>query len=63
MEEKTELKTFVVKYKCPSCETGYLKPTGQCFASYPPQYPHSCDNPNCAYTETFNETYPKLTYE
>ena len=59
MEERVEVKTFRVRYKCPDCETGYLIPTGKVLTSYPAKYPHKCDNPDCDYTQTFRgKKYP-----
>ena len=64
MEEKKELKTFMVDYKCPKCETGYLRSTGKCLMCSPPKYPHVCNNPNCDYTKTFiDKKYPFIDYD
>ncbi len=61
MEEIKEVKTVKVDYKCPKCEQGYLRPTGQCYTTNPPQYPHICIH--CAYGETFmGKTYPYVDY-
>ena len=63
MEERTELKMHQVDFKCPKCETGYLKFGGPVLTSNPPQYPHVCDNPDCDYTEIFDKTYPDFILE
>jgi hypothetical protein len=64
MEEKKTVKTVRIAYKCPKCETGYLRHTGRVLTTYPPQFPHSCDNPNCDYGETFSDkVYPHIEYE
>lgn len=62
MEEKKEARTFIIDYKCPKCEDGYLRPTGLCFTSNPPQFPHKCNT--CEYGETIMEKrYPYTTTE
>jgi len=59
MEIKTEVKTFRIDFKCPKCDTGYLKHVGAVLTSNPPQYPHTCNNPECDYAETFmGKSYP-----
>lgn len=59
MEEKKEVKTFKVDYKCPKCKRGYLRHNGLVLTSYPAQYPHNCNNKDCDYDETFlDKTYP-----
>lgn len=63
MEERTAVKTVQVDYKCPKCETGYLRHSGPVLASYPPQFPHRCNSEKCDYMETFNFTYPYIDYE
>lgn len=62
-EEKKEVKTVQVDYKCPQCETGYLRPTGQVLLCNPPKYPHRCNNERCEYKEVFRKTYPQIVYE
>jgi hypothetical protein len=59
MEEIKEVQTFQVDYRCPKCNNGYLRPSGTVLTSYPPQYPHKCNNPLCDYVETFRDkSYP-----
>lgn len=62
MEKETEVKMVEVDYQCPECKTGKLRPTGQCFATNPPQYPHNCNNDDCDYGSTFNVSYPYINY-
>jgi hypothetical protein len=64
MEEKRQVKTFEVDYKCPKCGIGYLRPTGIAVGGFPMQYPHSCNNPECDYHEIMKGyQYPYLVYE
>jgi len=62
MEERQEVKTYRIRFKCPNCETGYLEQTGTVFTTNPPMYPHIC-NAGCGYGETFNEAYPRHVTE
>ena len=62
MEIRRKVKTVMVEYQCPECKVGKLEPTGRCYSTAPPQYPHKCTD--CDYTETFfGKTYPYLDYE
>lgn len=62
MEQKREVKTVQVDYKCPECKIGFLRPTGTIFATNPPQIPHKCNN--CGYGQTFTGvSYPYIDYE
>ena len=64
MEERKEVKPINIDFKCPECEKGYLRPTGNVLNSYPPQYSHECNNDNCDYSETFiDKRYPYLIWE
>lgn len=62
MEKLTDVKLIEVDYECPECKIGKLRPTGTCFASNPPQYPHFCNNDNCGHGDTFNVSYPHTRY-
>jgi len=42
METRRKVKTIEVDYKCPNCDTGFLRPTGQVLTSFPAQYRHCC---------------------
>jgi len=62
-EEITNVQAVKVDYRCPNCKDGYLRPTGECFPTSPPQYPHTCSNEKCDYGETMrNKTYPYIDY-
>jgi hypothetical protein len=62
MEEVKSVKTVKVDYKCDVCKDGYMRPTGTCFPTNPPQYPHKCNNSYCDAAKTFNLTYPHIDY-
>jgi hypothetical protein len=62
MEVRIPVATVQVDYKCPKCERGFLRPTGNALMTFPPQYPHFCGNPDCDYMETFMLTYPYMDY-
>lgn len=51
METRNKVETVQVDYKCPKCENGYLRPTGTCYPTNPPQFPHRCNNEKCDYME------------
>ena len=62
MEERKEVRTFEVDYKCPKCSTGYLRPIGIVCDNNPPTYPHKCNN--CDYSKVMKgHKYPYLVYE
>lgn len=61
MENKKEVKTFILDFECPQCKIGKLRPTGTCFTTNPPMFPHKCNL--CEYGETFNKQYPIIEYE
>ena len=62
METRKEVKQVQVDYQCPKCKKGYLRPTGMALTTYPPQFPHKCNN--CDYMETFRDKqYPYIDYE
>ena len=62
MEEKKEVRTFKVDFKCPKCGAGYLRPTGIVCDNNPPTYPHKCTN--CNYNKVIKgHKYPYLVYE
>ncbi len=64
MEIENEVISVQVDFKCPECETGYLRPTGKCHPMNPPLYPHQCNNPNCKYGESFSgKSYPYITHK
>lgn len=62
MEEKREVRTFEIDFKCPKCNVGYLRSTGIAVGGTPMQYPHRCTN--CDYhTIIKGYQYPYLVYE
>ena len=62
MEERQEVKTFEVDYKCPKCGVGYLRPIGIIVDISPLKYPHKCNN--CDYKEIISgHKYPYVVYE
>lgn len=64
METRKQLITIRVDYKCPECETGYLRPSGKVLMTSPAKYPHRCDNHKCDYIKTFSgKKYPHLEYK
>lgn len=64
MEEHSEVKVYQINYKCPKCETGYLEGSGYVLTSYPPTYPHKCNNDSCDYSESFRgKSYPYIEYK
>lgn len=64
METRKEVRTIQVDYRCPKCNRGFLRPTGNVLTVYPPRYPHKCNNPECDYGETFSDkAYPYIDYE
>lgn len=63
MEIKNEVKSVQVDYRCPECKIGFLRPTGIVYSTYPPKFPHKCNNINCNYMETFTDKkYPYVEY-
>lgn len=61
METKFEVKTYEIDYVCDICQKSYMRPTGKCLPSYPPQYQHKCSA--CGHTKLFKNTYPYIAYE
>jgi hypothetical protein len=63
MEIRRKVDTVKVDFKCPKCLKGFLRPTGTVLTSYPPQYPHRCNNADCDYQQTFSDkTYPYIDH-
>ncbi len=64
MEQRTEVKTIQVDFKCPKCNIGFMRPTGYGFTTNETHWPHRCDSLRCDYEEQFiNKTYPYIVYE
>jgi len=62
MEERQEVKTYRIRYKCPNCKTGYLEQSGTIPTTNLPMFRHKC-NVGCGYTQTLNHAYPRLVHE
>ena len=63
MEIKKELKTYEVKMLCDECEKGFMISTGMAYMTSPPRYPHRCSDDYCRNEETYDVSYPRITYE
>ena len=63
MENRIEVKTYLVEFECPKCKKGTLKKGGRGFSNGSgSHWPHKCTN--CDYTQEFtNITYPYFEYE
>ena len=59
-EQEWEVQTIKVQYVCDSCGNGHMVPTGLCLNSFPPKYPHTCNN--CDQKQMFSERYPCMRY-
>lgn len=64
MEEKQQVKTYEIRYKCDSCKDGYLIYNGQ-IDKMPgfTRYQHSCSNKKCVALKYLDSKYPHFTYE
>ena len=64
--EEFDSRTKIVKFKCPKCNNGDLKPSAAKYLEYDVwKYPHKCDfvdgqGNECGHTEIFSKTYPYL---
>lgn len=56
MEMVLEAKLLIVHMVCDKCGKGKMIPTEIALMSFPPQYPHKCDN--CGHTDNFSISYP-----
>lgn len=54
------LKPVKIDYECDKCKAGRYAFSGIVLTSYPPQYPHVCDE--CDDKKTFNVKYPYIKY-
>lgn len=62
MSERTyAVRAVGVEYTCDECQAGVMEPTGVVLASYPPQWPHQCDN--CGATKNLWQKYPTIRWE
>ena len=58
--EQMPIRPILVDYKCDKCGNGYMRPSGICLTSNPPQWPHRCTN--CDAHMNFTEKYPTVRY-
>lgn len=56
MEVGQEVKIIMVYQRCDKCGEGYMETNGNVLLSYPPQFPHICNN--CGYREKYHKKYP-----
>lgn len=56
MEMVAESKLLIVHMVCDKCKKGKMMPIGMELMSYPPQYPHKCDN--CGHAVNYSISYP-----
>jgi hypothetical protein len=61
-EERLNVKTIQVDYKCPKCIKGYLRPIMMTYGSPDIQYPHRCNNHDCDYKIVLPVRYPYIEY-
>ena len=60
-EQEYKIKPVGVKYICDVCNEGKMLPDGDIvLTSYPPQFPHKCDN--CGHKENFTVKYPNVRF-
>jgi hypothetical protein len=61
-EERSEVKTFEIRYICDRCKTGKMIFTGEQIETYPPYNIHRCDD--CYVRDEFLDViYPHYEYE
>jgi hypothetical protein len=60
-EVREEVKTVMVDMTCDECAKGMMRHTGITLTSYPPKYPHVCNN--CGAQATYWKSYPYVTHE
>ena len=60
---KSPVKPVMIDFECDVCKVGRYRPTEISLTSFPPQYPHICNNEECKDKKTFNQRYPKIIYE
>ena len=62
MGVKRNVKTVKVSMQCDKCKTGIMERDGNTvLTTYPPQYPHKCNN--CGHVENYTVEYPYLDVE
>jgi hypothetical protein len=60
MEEKREVKTYMIDYTCDKCDSGKMRPIRMLMCN-PPKWVHKCES--CGLEKTFDVKYPYTTYE
>lgn len=61
MEVEREVETVLVKMKCDKCGKGFMEKSGETvLMTYPPQFPHKCNN--CEHMENYTKQYPYIKY-
>lgn len=63
MERRQEVRTFETDYICDTCKIGSMRPTGNVLTTYPPIFPHQCNNNMCKEMASFNVAYPFIEHE
>jgi len=64
MEVRKQVIPFMIDFRCPVCDKGYMRRTGEILTSNPPQYPHRCNADGCDHVMTFmGISYPYMDYE
>jgi len=60
MPEVRETKVQQVDQKCPTCNKGWMRPTGIVIPGDPTQFEHSCTS--CGAKNMYTERYPFVLY-
>ena len=60
MEQKREVKTYVIDYTCDRCEVGKMRPSKMLMCD-PPKWVHECED--CKLQKTFSLKYPYTDYD
>lgn len=60
-ESKKLVRTYEIDYMCDVCGIGRVLPTGICYTTFPPKFPHECSH--CHEKYIFNFTYPSKQTE
>jgi len=56
MPEVRKVESQVVDQKCPSCNNGWMRPTGLVNQTTPPSYQHACTI--CGHKATYGMRFP-----
>lgn len=60
-EKKVKCDVYIVKMICDKCGKGEMIESDDSILTYPPQFPHMCNN--CGYTATYRCRYPHTKLE